>query len=370
MQQASHLNILTTSAIRALTIERDGETKLGQALSALEPPKADSSLASLQGVLKERSLQGVRYAIIGVPEDIGPRANLGRGGAHEAWSAFLGTFLNIQANEFLAPERICVVGEVDVADLLKRASTLDGSNQGDLKALRELCGEIDTRVAAIIEQIVQAGLEPIVVGGGHNNTYPIQKGLSTARGARGEQVGVCCVNCDPHADFRALEGRHSGNGFTYSQSEGLLKAYYVLGLHESYNSQAVLDNMRKADFGFCTYEDVKIRGKQSWEDCVGKAIEYVKASPKLPVGIELDLDSIAFLPVSAETPSGLTIEEAAHYVYRVASECSSVAYFHVPEGAPMHHANTHTGARYVGRAIVNAVLAYIKGREVSRARLT
>ncbi len=370
MHHASRVNILSASAIRDLTILRDGETKLGQALSALELPKADSSLASLRGALQERSQVGVRYAIIGVPEDIGPRANLGRGGAHEAWSAFLSTFLNIQANEFLAPERICVVGEVDLADLQERASTLSSENGSDLKVLRGLCGEIDTRVAAVIEQIVLAGLEPIVVGGGHNNTYPIQKGLSTARTAKGEHSGVCCVNCDPHADFRALEGRHSGNGFTYSQSEGILKAYYVLGLHESYNSRSVLDNLRQAGFGFCTYEDIKIRNKQSWGDSIGRAIEYAKARPDLPVGVELDLDSIAFLPVSAETPSGLTIEEVAHYVYRVASECSSVAYFHVPEGAPMHHAHAQTGQRYVGRAIVSAVVAYLKGREESSLRIS
>jgi formiminoglutamase len=295
---------------------------------------------------------------------------LGRGGAHEAWGAFLCAFVNIQANRFLAPEKICVVGEVDVADLQERGSNLDSSNASDLKALRELCSEVDTRVAAVIEQIVGAGLEPIVIGGGHNNTYPIQKGLSAARTAKGKQAGVCCVNCDPHADFRAMEGRHSGNGFTYSQSEGILKAYYVLGLHESYNSQTVLDSLRKAGLEFCTYEDIKIRDRRSWRDSVGDAIKYVKTNGELPVGVELDLDSIAFLPVSAETPSGLTIEEAAHYVYRVASECSSVAYFHVPEGAPMHHANAHTGKRYVGRTIVSAVLAYVRGREESRAHIT
>jgi formiminoglutamase len=36
------------------------------------------------------------------------------------------------------------------------------------------------------------------------------------------------INFDAHSDFRILEGRHSGNGFSYAYEEGFLKKYFIL----------------------------------------------------------------------------------------------------------------------------------------------
>ena len=46
-------------------------------------------------VLEKAKHDGTRYVIFGIPEDIGPRANLGFGGADKGFHAFLTKFLNL-----------------------------------------------------------------------------------------------------------------------------------------------------------------------------------------------------------------------------------------------------------------------------------
>jgi formiminoglutamase len=113
--------------------------------------------------------------------------------------------------------------------------------------LRELVVEIDKQVAALIQKVVTSGKIPIVIGGGHNNAYGNIKGaalgLQDAGKIKKAQINV--INFDAHADFRALEGRHSGNGFSYAMYEGFLNKYGMLGLHQNYMSQSMLDSIHK-----------------------------------------------------------------------------------------------------------------------------
>jgi formiminoglutamase len=47
---------------------------------------------------------------------------------------------------------------------------------------------------------------------------------------------VNAINFDAHSTF-ILEGRHSGNGFSYAYEEGFLKNILFFGLHENYTSK-------------------------------------------------------------------------------------------------------------------------------------
>ena len=58
---------------------------------------------------------------MGVPEDIGVRANLGRAGARGGWAAFLPAFAAMQSNASLRGEDIVVLGHIAVDDLMERA---------------------------------------------------------------------------------------------------------------------------------------------------------------------------------------------------------------------------------------------------------
>ncbi len=323
-------------------IPRAGEVKVGEILPVLYRGEA----VEFSAALREAKKAGARCAILGIPEDIGPRACCGRGGANEGWSAFLHAFLNTQANTFFPSTSAVLIGEVELQDVQEQ------SQESDLDTLRRLCGEVDERVFPIIQEIVAAGLTPIVIGGGHNNAYPIMKGVVAGRNL----PSIGCCNCDAHADFRRFEGRHSGNGFRIAYEEGLLAAYTVIGMHENYISEEALEALGRAAFPYHTFESTHVRRESRFEEVLSNVERYL-LDTNLPIGIECDLDAIAYMPASAATPSGLSVEEVAHYVHRMSSTLP-VAYLHIAEGAP--YWSPDDGERSVGRAISLFVSTFLK----------
>ena len=212
---------------KSFIMPRPFERKLGDAFGYL-PDDPDIDLLTY---LKSAHNTGRNFVILGVPEDIGPRANCGRPGAHEAWQACLKKLVNGQSNQHFSGHNVLVLGQIDVADLM--AESLKANT--DLTDLRQLVALLDERVESVLAVAFSANLIPIVIGGGHNNALPILRALAknTSR-----TVGV--ANLDPHLDFRPVaDARHSGNSFSYAFSEGILEKYFVLGSHELYNSESM-----------------------------------------------------------------------------------------------------------------------------------
>lgn len=327
------------------------EKKIGQEVRTLSE-RLPSNL--IDGLLSSYD-GGARYVLVGVPEDIGPRANCGRGGADGGWQAFLSKFLNMQSNRYLNGNDVLVLGHVDLDDVLEGTQSLDNAQDKDRGTLREKCAQIDDLVYPVVYAIVSAGMKPIVIGGGHNNAYPIIKATSDALKSDGRisESGIAAINCDPHLDFRALEGRHSGNPFSYAFNQGHLGAYFAVAIHECYNSEEMLDridniNRESERIGYATFEEILIK-RMSLREATDVGIKFLQRF-NLPIGLELDLDSISGMPVSAATQSGITVEDARAYVQRVAIK-TDVPYLHLAEGAPTHSAD--------GKTIVGKTLAYL-----------
>ena len=331
---------------------REREIKVGEAVRVLESTDA----ASLTDSLSYARKNGARYAVLLIPEDIGSRANCGLPGADLAPQSFLKYFLNMQSNQFLDCTKIVIIGEVIVDDLMNK------SKAKELAGLRELCAQIDMRVAPVIREIALEGLEPIVIGGANNNSFPIIAGVVQALRAKDPDSCLSVVNCDPHADFRPLEGRHSGNPFSYANDGGFLENYCVFGLHESYNSRESMVSLEKNQFKAIAYEDFAIKQKKTFDEALNEAHEYAVIE-RMPVGCEVDLDSIKDMPSSARTPFGLSEEQAAHFVYSIASR-TNCRYLHLSEGAPS--LSTDDGMRHVGKCLSLLVATYIKAREEFR----
>ncbi|RHZ39993.1 hypothetical protein DYB28_009744 [Aphanomyces astaci] len=346
------VSTLQASDLQRLQSQRAGETRLGQALRFIHP-----DLPLPQG-LDEAKAQGVKYVIVGVPEDVGPRANFGNGGAALGFQAFLGRFLNVQANAFVKGSEILLLGEVNLADIQAKSASLSASDEAQLAELRAHVQTIDERVSSVLKHVFDADLVPIVIGGGHNNAYPILQALSQSRGS-----GADCINLDPHCDFRLLEGRHSGNGFSYAHAAKYLSTYYVVGLHELKNAQTALDQMAQAGAGFTSYQEIFIRRQTTFSQAVDKAIAYVGGGgSSKPVGLEVDTDSISGMPVSALTNCGLSVADAEHYVYKVATQLKQrVAYLHLAEAAPgQHPAGVAAGKSEAGQILTALVLAFVQ----------
>ena len=345
-----YLNQYKEADIASFFSPRNNEIKLGQALRLLPQENYHSSLVELRE-------SGVRFALLGIPEDIGPRGNHGLGGSHKGWQAFLKSFLNLQANSFIAADSICIIGEVELGDLQKQTQGLNAANsEEEAGALRLACAEIDNRVAAICQPIFEAGLIPIVIGGGHNNAFPL---LCAASQAKKEPLAA--VNMDPHSDFRPLEGRHSGNGFSYASCEGHLSHYYVVGLHELKNSQASLASISDKGFKYDSYQSIWVRQALSYQDSLSKATQYLLSSNR-EVGVELDVDSISYLPVSAYTNCGITVSQAEQYVYQMSCN-TPAAYLHLAEAAPERHPVSEAqGEKETGQVLSALVNAFLLGQ--------
>ncbi|MFB6305962.1 MAG: arginase family protein [Flavobacteriales bacterium] len=283
-----HLTYIRQEEVKELLMHRKGEAKLGE---FIQLPKEKELL--------ENILDGsdAGYVIIGIPEDIGPRANLGKGGANEAWRTFLPKFLNVQSNKSLKGDDILLLGSINTEDLLSKADKLNNTKEEDIEQLRKLVAELDERVIEVIKSVVTAGKFPIVVGGGHNNCYPCIKGtaLGLKQNNKIAAAKIACANLDPHADFRPMEGRHSGNGFSYAFNEGYLDRYHILGLHNNYNSEHTFTNLNEhpEKIQYNTFEQI-FSGDKTFREYVSETLSPLK---EIYTGIEVDLDSVMFMPV-------------------------------------------------------------------------
>ena len=323
--------------------KRDGETKIGQTLHCYD------GQTPLTQALSQAKDKGARFAIIGIGEDIGPRANLGRGGAVDAFDAAMAQFCNFQSNQFLDGSLCLILGQIATQDLQLPA---DATTQ----TLRNNVEKLDERVIDIVTAIIAAELEPIVIGGGHNNAY----GLLMATKAATKRP-VAAVNLDPHSDFRPREGRHSGNGFSYAAASGALAYYHVLGMHELKNSQQTLDQLAAFGGKWHTFQSIWVRQELTLKQAISDIVIDLNASG-LPVAIELDLDAIINMPSSASTSAGIPLIDALFYVNQVARN-TNACYLHLAEGAPScHAAGIEAGRRETGQSISELIYSYIQGR--------
>lgn len=345
------LNLYTRQTLQPFFSVRPGEQRIGQAIAV-----ADNSL-DLPDLLVQAKADGCRFVLLGIPEDIGPRANMGLGGADKGWSAFLNRFLNLQANAFITPAEILLLGHIECADLQSQASALNVNDPTQLEQMRKLVSNLDERVTDVAQAVFAANLYPIIIGGGHNNCYPLLKALSqhTAR-------KVNSANLDPHADFRPLEGRHSGNGFSYASQDRYLEHYFVLGLHELKNSAQTLQQLEKAGAEYCSYQRIFVRQERSFQQALELCIEKVILGEG-EIAIELDTDSISLMPVSAFTNCGVTVQAAEQFVYQLAKLPRS-RYLHLAEAAPAQHpAGSAAGLNEAGQILAALVFAFIQGKQ-------
>ncbi|KRX00466.1 hypothetical protein PPERSA_03199 [Pseudocohnilembus persalinus] len=343
----SFLKVLKQETLNQIIGQREGEFKIGQKVQLLT---SNQNLNEQLTQLKNE--KNIKFALLGIPEDIGPRANCGRGGSDGAYEAVLAKFVNVQSNQYLQGDDILIMGHIDCSDLMEKSKGLNGNDKQQLALLRELCGQIDERVYEVISELQKVGITPVVVGGGHNNSYGMIRGSSQGLGKR-----INAINCDPHADFRDQEGRHSGNGFSYAKKEGYLQKYFVLGLHESYNNQGILEEFKKDEqnLAFNTFDGL-IRNEYNFIEAIKQGIEWVKNEFK--VGIEIDLDCIEYMPTSAFTPSGVSSTEIRQYTSLCAQNLDC-AYLHLAEGAPKWDAN---GEGIIGKMGAYIICDFIKAR--------
>jgi formiminoglutamase len=318
-----HLKIYNKSDLLSVTKLRRFETKLGEQLQVAENP------ADIEDSLQKSS---AKFVVVGIPEDIGVKANHGTGGTDSMWLAFLHAFLNIQSNDFLDGKEILLLGHLEFFEVEKTIEANAHQYEEKVEAFRHAVNAIDEEVEQLIHIITQNKKLPIVIGGGQNNAYPCICGAAKGWNKSGALplAKINAINLDAHADFGATEGRHNANGFSYAEEDGYLEKYCMVGLHENYITQNVWMDIVNNPFVDCiTFEDIFIHEKRSFIQAVAHATSFTEDNL---CGIELDMDAIENSLSSDITPSGISTNQARQFINFVALD-SRPAYLHISEGA-------------------------------------
>lgn len=348
-----HFKFYKRQDILSITRLRRFETKLGECIQHLQ----DKPLAEALSQSK------ARYVVVGIPEDIGVRANYGTGGTETIWLPFLQTLCNMQSTDLFTGEEVILSGYFDFSDV-KSLITANAKNQDELiDACRHAVANIiDTEVEDLIKVICAADKIPVVIGGGHNNAYPLIKGTAKGLHKAGKLThsAISVINADAHSGYRIDEGRHSGNSFRYAMEEGFLRKYAIIGLQENYNSQRVMDDLySNINIQYVSFEDISLREKLNFRQAIAQAISFTEESF---TGIELDMDCIEQMLSSTSNPSGFTALQARQYINFTACY-PNIAYLHICEGAAQL-SNGQSNA-FSAKLVSELVCDFIKGNRRS-----
>ena len=301
-----------TDLINSYTNKRLGEIRIGEILNKnWDNPK-------------------VKYVIIGISECIGPQANQGRPGAEKAFDAFLHSFCNLQWNKTIPKDNIAYYGKI-----------ISNCSFSTVNNAKNQVSELDEFILELLEPLIKRGKIPIIIGGGHNNALPLIQAIAK----NFDKLSI--INMDAHADCRALEGRHSGNSFSYAFEKDFLSKYGVFGLHKAYLNQAMLEYLDEKSISFEYFEKYSL-GKKSFTQDIVDFLNSLNPNEKL--GVELDLDCIANFPSSAMNPIGFSISDARNYL-ALCSTYPNIGYYHLTEAAIIEPGDE----RIVGKTLAQIV---------------
>jgi formimidoylglutamase len=217
--------------------------------------------------------EGCRVALLGIPDDTGVRLNQGRPGAAEGPSAMRAALARYGVSE---PSGFAWPAVFDAGDVRPAGDDLHETHRRATEA-----------TAALLER----GLFPIAIGGGHDLTFPFVRAVAAHAGGPLQMVYF-----DPHLDVRDETG--SGMPFRRLAESGSVDALTIHGFQPFANAA----------------EHVR------WFHAHGGRISDMTPDDPWPdrdTAVSLDMDVIdqAFAPgVSAMNPCGWSPDLAARWV--------------------------------------------------------
>ncbi len=301
---------------------RNGESKFGEKVNFIES-------------LNELTSHPAKYVLLGIPEDIGVRANNGKPGTSSAWQICLNALLNAQANRYTNPENVILLGEVLCRDFMAKCSNIDKDDPNYLPKLGDLVSSIDKVVTQVVQKIVEAGKIPVIIGGGHNNAYGNIKGTSQAI-----KKPLNILNIDAHTDLRTLDHRHSGNGFSFAKKENFLGKYRIFGVHRNYTPDYIFNELDASSSDqYYLFEHLLLKSSAE----INKVFqEELRLTAQEEFGLELDCDAISKFPSSAQSPSGFSFNMVRNFVSLAGKE-ENIKYLHICEAAPSQNSEIEVG---------------------------
>ncbi|MBK7404664.1 MAG: formimidoylglutamase [Phycisphaerales bacterium] len=282
----------------------------------LPAPWPDRAAGRFSSTIATDAPEGCAVALLGLPDDTGVTLNRGRPGAAEGPRAFREALARYGVE---SPEGRPWPRVFDAGDIRPDTTNL---------------AETHRRVTSATESLLDLGLLPVAIGGGHDLTFPFVRALaSRTKPLQG-------VYFDPHLDVRPEPG--SGMAF-----RALIEQCGLSGL----------DN-----FGFSPL--VNSAEHRAWFTSNGGAIgdeTHLSARLEAPhhdlfVSLDLDVIDMAFAPgVSAMNPCGWTPRQAEEAAF-LAGASERVRCFDIMELSPPHDDSGRTA-----RLAAHLFLAFLRG---------
>ncbi len=277
---------------------------------------------------------GVRVALIGVPQDIGVARNGGRVGSADGPDAIR------QALYRLTPY------DIATGRSLQKGSVVDLGNISTAGELEDIHG----RIEEVVEWVCRAGVIPIVLGGGHDITYPSARGAAAAHGTLG------AVNFDAHLDVRpAVPERNSGTSFRMLIDEGIVRADSCVefGIQSFANAAGHVQWFTGHGGKIISLNEIRERG---FGPALREAIEYAGSKVR-SIYATLDIDGVraADAPgVSAVMPDGFTANEFLQTARAIGSNPRVVA-VDIAEMNPRYDIDNRT-AKLAARGVMEILI--------------
>jgi formiminoglutamase len=235
--------------------------------------------------IDEGAADGV--AILGFASDEGVRRNFGRVGAAEGPAAIRAMLERLPVH---CPGPLYDAGDVACTD-------------GRLE-------EAQARLADRLAVLLDRGIRPVVLGGGHEIAFGSFSGLAKHLGEGLARTKVLIVNIDAHFDLRLAPVPNSGTPFRQiaelCAEKGAAFDYLCFGISDLSNTTALFERAHKLGVSFWRDEEMRLRDSVNLQAALAQRL---MEADKVYLTIDLDVLPASVAPgVSAPAARGVSLE--------------------------------------------------------------
>ncbi len=325
----------------------------------LEPSKIKIGTKSKNDKEKKVSdiiSQGINFdaeiGIIGIPFDVGVELSKGRTGAR------------------LAPdkirEQINNYGTTFNIDYYTDLSGLNIADFGNIIVEPNDQDETYDRIKKTINVLARGNIIPLVLGGGHDITYPCIKGFAQYF----QSIGG--INIDVHFDVREQDGDNISSGMGFRKiledlkNKPLIgKNFVEIGADGNVNSKKYFNYLKKRDASIFPIKMIRdsLNQNRDIEYFMQKVIKLAEKKTKA-VFASLDIDSVssdAAPGCSFTNPNGFSTDEISRIAH-AAGYHEKVKYFDIVEVNPRFDVDNRT-SRLCARIISCFLTGYVQRKE-------
>jgi formiminoglutamase len=280
------------------------------------------------------------FGLLGFCCDKGVQRNLGRKGTSKAPNSIRKEMANLPCS---FPENTRIY---DCGDIV--------SDDGELE-------EVQEALAQVVERMLQLGLFPLILGGGHEIAYGHYLGIERYLQTH-EQENVGIFNLDAHFDMRPYsKGASSGTMFAQiadrCQEQQKAFSYMVAGIQQYGNTVSLFKKANALDVKYLMARDIS---NDSMFAIGQDIVRFTKKQKKIYLTLCSDVISSAYAPgVSAPQPFGLHPEIIVKLIKTVI-QSGKVISFDIAEVSPRFDEDNRTSklAAIIIFSVINSVIEF------------